>query len=207
MGTAALSVATWTRRMALALAVVPLGFAPGLAVAADGKILVVSRKRLLNDTDHARALLEAEIEMTAELQRQVDAIMEGLNAEEQELTRLRPTLDRAEFEERVAAFDHRIRSQRRHAQRQAATLQNVFRVERLKLVEALGPLLDAVRIAHDASIVLNADQAMSSDQALDVTDEVIARFNAEVPLPTMPDIDTLDPGPTETGPDGEPSQQ
>jgi Skp family chaperone for outer membrane proteins len=180
----------------------------GPALAADqGAILMVSHKRLLNDTAHARALLNAEIELTAELQRRVDAIKAGLTAEEQELARLRPTLEREAFEARVAEFDRNVRSQRRETQKRAAILQNTFRKERLKLVEALGPILEEVRNAHGASVVLNADQALASDPALDVTAEVIDRFNATVTPPLIPDLDTLLPPVSGSGPDGEPAPQ
>ncbi len=203
MGAIALRSKFWTRREAVALAVLGLGLGQvlgqglglGRAAADEAAILMVSRKRLLNDTVHARALLKAEIELTAELQLQVDAIKAELTAEEQELARLRPTLDREVFAARVAAFDRKVRRQRRAAQKHAAALQNIFRAERLKLVEALGPLLEEVREAHGASVALNSDEVLASDPALDVTDEVIARFNATVPPPVIPDLDVLAPEP------------
>jgi Skp family chaperone for outer membrane proteins len=197
----------WTRRKAIALAILPLGMGPlglglpvGQARAADQvAILMVSRKRLLNDTAHARALLKAEIELNAELQRRVDAVKAELTAEEQELTRLRPSLEREEFDARVAEFDRNVRRQRRETQQRAAILQNAFRKERLKLVESLGPILEEVREAHGASVILNADQALSSDPALDVTDEVIVRFEATVAPPLIPDLDALPPPDTGSG--------
>ena len=203
MGAIAPGSKSWTRRKAIALAGLPLGLGMGLgqglgpsrAAADQPAILIVSRKRLLNDTAHARALLKAEIELTAEVQRWVDAVKAELTAEEQELARLRPTLDREAFDARVAAFDRKVRRQRREAQQHAATLQNAFRAERLKLVEALGPLLEEVRTAHGASVILNSDQALTSDPALDVTDEVIARFDATVPPPAIPDLGSLVPAP------------
>ncbi len=195
MGAIALGLKPWTRRKAIALAVLGLGLGLGLgrATADEAAILMVSRKRLLNDTTHARALLKAEIELTAELQRRIDAIKAELTAEEQELTRLRPTLDREVFAARVAAFDRNVRRQRRAAQKQAAALQSAFRAERLKLVEALDPLLEEVREANGASAILNSDQVLASDPALDVTDEVIARFNATVPPPVVPDLEVIAP--------------
>lgn len=195
MGAIALGLKPWTRRKAIALAVLGLGLGLGLgrATADEAAILMVSRKRLLNDTAHARALLKAEIELTSELQRRIDAIKAELTAEEQELTRLRPTLDREVFAARVAAFDRNVRRQRRAAQKQAAALQNAFRAERLKLVEALDPLLEEVREANGASAILNSDQVLASDPALDVTDEVIARFNATVPPPVVPDLEVIAP--------------
>ena len=87
----------------------------------------------------------------------------------------------------------RGRRQRRAAQKQAAALQNAFRAERLKLVEALDPLLEEVREANRASAILHSDQVLASDPALDVTDEVIARFNATVPPPVVPDLEVITP--------------
>jgi len=197
MGAIAPDSRFWTRRRTIALAVLGPGLGLGLgrdcAAADPVAILIVSRQRLLNDTSQARALLKAETELTAELQHRVDAIKAELAAEEQELARLRPTLDREVFAGRVADFDRQIRSQRRAAQKHSAALQNAFRAERLKLLEALGPLLEEVREAHGASVVLNSDQVLASDPALDVTDEVIARFNASVPPPVIPGLDLLGP--------------
>jgi Skp family chaperone for outer membrane proteins len=212
MGAIALSSRPWTRRKAIALAVLLPGLSllVGRVAADEAAILTVSRKRLLNDTAHARALLKAEITLTAELQRRVDAIKAKLTAEEQELTRLRPTLEREVFAARVAAFDRNVRNQRRASQQQAALLQSTFRAARLKLVEALGPLLEEVRQELGASVILNTDQVLTSDPALDVTDEVIARFNATVPLPVIPDLDVLAPAPPPASPpaqDGEPPPQ
>ena len=201
MGAIALGLKPWTRRKAIALAVLGLGLGQGLgqglaprrAAASEAVILIVSRKRLLNDTAHARALLKAEAELTARLQRAIDTVKAELTAEEEELTRLRPTLEREVLAARVAAFDRKVRRQRRAAQKYAAALQNAFRAARLKLVEALGPLLEEVREVHGASVILNSDQVLASDLALDVTDEVIARFNATVPPPVVPGRDLLGP--------------
>jgi Skp family chaperone for outer membrane proteins len=213
MGAVAPGARLWTRRRTIALAVLGLGLGrglePGRAAADEAVILVVSRKRLLNDTAHARALLQAENELTAELQHQIDAIKVELAAEEQELARLRPTLDREVFAARVAAFDRKVRSQRRAAHKHAAALQNAFRAERLKLVEALGPLLEEVREARGASAILNSDQALAADPALDITDEVIARFNATVAPPVLPGLDPLVPvpQPVPPAPEGDPAPQ
>ena len=203
MGAIALGTEPWTRRKAIALAVLAPGLGLGRAAAEEAAILLVSRKRLLNDTAHARALLKAEIELTTELQRRVDEIKAELTAEEQELARLRPTLDREVFAARVAEFDRNVRRQRRETQKYAAILQNVFRAERRKLVEALGPLLEEVREANGASVILDSDQVLTSDPALDVTDEVIARFNATVPPVVVPDLSVLDPAPAPAKPPGQ----
>lgn len=181
----------WTRRQVAALAV--LGLLPLLPAQGQERrpILIVSRKRLLNDTRHARALVEAEQRMTAELQARIDATKRALADEEEELAHLRATLPRDAFSARATAFDRKVRRERREAQRQAAALQNAFRVERLKLLEALDVVLEAVRTEMGASLILNEDDALAVDPALDITDAVIARVDAAVPLPEIPDLEAL----------------
>ena len=175
----------------LALAGAPAVLATTAAGQVTADILVVSRTRLLNDTKHARALLEAEKRLTAEIQARIDATKRALTAEEQELARLRSTLPRDEFEARTAAFDRRVRQERREAQRQAAVLQTVFRAERVELQEALATVLEQVRAERGASIILNEEQAMAADPAIDITDEVIERFDETVPPPEIPDLQTI----------------
>lgn len=179
----------WSRRRALALALVPLLAA--VPAAAQGPILIVSRKRLLNETANAQALLAAEKRLTAELQGRIDETKRELAAEEQELARLRATLPRDEFDARTAAFDRKVRRERREAQRQAAALQTAFRAERVKLLEALGRTLEEVRAERGASLILNEEQAMAVDPALDITNAVIQRFDASVPPPEIPDLASI----------------
>jgi Skp family chaperone for outer membrane proteins len=135
----------------------------------------------------------------------VDEIKAQFNAEEQELARLRPTMERSAFDARVAEFDRNVRRERRQTQFRAAALQTAFRDARLKFVEALTPILEEVRAEHGATLILNADQALATDRAADVTDEVIERINLIVPVPPLPDLDELDPGPEmpleESGPE------
>lgn len=189
----------WTRREALraggmlataALATTVL--APGLSAAEPAPaILTVSRQRLLNETRYARALAEAERRMTAELQARIDATKRELTEREQELTRLRGTLPRDEFEGLTEAFDRRVRRERREAQRLSAALQTAFRNERVKLLEMLDGFLEQVRVERGASLILNRDDAIASDPAIDITDEVLSRFDANVPPPEIPDLDSI----------------
>lgn len=180
----------WTRRRALALALLPL--VPAAALAQQGsRVLAVSRRRLLNETAYARALVEAEQRMTSKLQSRIDEIKRELAEEEQELARLRPTLPRDEFEARTSAFDRRVRSERREAQRQAAALQTAFRNERVKYLGILDSVLEQVRADRGASLIVNADDALAVDPAIDITDEVITRFDQAVQPPEIPDLDTF----------------
>lgn len=169
----------------------------GAASAANGAervdLLLVSRKRLLTETRQARALSEAETQLSAELQRRIDEIKAELGREEQELARMRGSLDRSVFQAKITAFDRKVRKERRRAQQYAANLRNAFRAEKIKLAAAVRPVLLALLAEKGASAILDADTALAFDPALDVTDEAIARFNATVPMPAVPDLEALAP--------------
>ena len=156
-------------------------------------VIVVSRDRILREADAARRLRAAEEEMTARLQGLIDATKVRLADEEEELTRLRGELAAAEFELRIADFDQRVRQARRVAQERAALLQKGFQDARTEVVAALPALMERLRIDAGARLVVNADQALAADPAIDLTDRAIALFDAEGPSPAIPDVDLSRP--------------
>ena len=165
----------------------------------DGGILLVSRQRLLTEPAVARRLADAEREMTATLQGQMDSLKAAFSEEEQELTRLRGTLAREVFDERVAKFDREVRAARRDAQSRAAALQTAFREARSDYEAAVLPVLERVRAERGASMIVNAESALVADPAADVTDEVIVLLDEALEMPALPVIDGLTPG-TEKAP-------
>lgn len=181
------------RRKFLAFVAAAIVSGAGTFAWAQALILLVSRKRLLNETRQAKALREAEVRLSSQLQKKIDAIKRELSAEEEKLARERSQLDPEVFKSRVAAFDQRVRSERRRAQQYATNLRNAFAVERVKLAKAVGPVLSELRAAKNASLIIDADGVLAFDPQLDVTDEAIAHFNETVPMPEIPDLDTLAP--------------
>lgn len=159
---------------------------------ADG-IFVISRERILREATAARRLHEAEAEITERLQRRIDETKAAFAAEEEELTRLRGRLPNAEFEARVADFDQRVRLARRSAQESAAALQKGFQDARAEIVAALPGLIERLRIESGARIILNADQVLAADPAIDLTDRAIALMDAEGPSPQLPEIELSGP--------------
>lgn len=169
-----------------------VGISPGLAQQTGG-IIVVSRERILRESDVARQLRQAELTLTAQLQANVDAAKAALDAEEVELTKLRAELSASEFEERAAEFDRRIRLVRREAQERASALQRGFQEARAVLVAALPPVLERLRVETGAMVVLSAEQVLALGEGVDMTDRAIELFNAEGGSIEIPGIDTTTP--------------
>ncbi len=149
------------------------------------KVIVVSREQVLRESAAGRALREAERELGARFQAEVDAIKRGIDAEEAELTRLRGEIERGEFDRRAARFDRKVRIARRRSQRRAAELQQAVREARERLTAELAPILIELLRAEGASIVLDADQVLVAAPSVNMTDAVIALFDQRVEAPEI----------------------
>ena len=175
--------------LAAGLAAAALGAPQARAATPPEAVVVVSRERILREAAAANRLRVAEEEMTARLQGQIDATKVQFAEEEEELARLRAELSGPEFEARVADFDQRVRQARRVAQERAAILQKGFQDARAAIVAALPALMERLRVEAGARLVVNADQVLAADPAVDLTDRAIALFDADGPSPAIPDLD------------------
>lgn len=170
---------------------------------ANADIIVLSRERLLREAIVSRRLAEAEEALTEQLQWQIDTTKEALAEEEEELARLRGQLPEEEFETRTADFDRRVRQARRVAQERAAILQSKFQEARASILAYLPELIERLREETGAKLVLDAEQVLARDDAIDVTSRAIALFDSEGPAPEVPEIDLsaplLEPQPADPG--------
>lgn len=166
--------------------------APALAQSSPG-IAIVSRDRVLRESDVARRLREAEQVMTGRLQAQIDAARAALDAEESDLAQQRAELTPEEFQTRATDFDRRIRMVRRVAQERGGVLQRVFQEARARLVSTLPEVLEKLRVTHGATIILDADDALAFDAQVDLTLQAIELFNAEGQDVEIPVLDMSAP--------------
>ena len=162
--------------LALGLA---LGVAPGGASAQP--IVVVDMARVLREAEVARALRGLQEADRRALRAELDALQRELEAREAELSELRATAARADFEDLVRAFDQRVRRARRDAQAASEALQERYAAAGRALREAIDPALDAVMAERGAALALDRDAALRASASLDVTDAVIATLDARRP--------------------------
>lgn len=157
------------------------------AAAQDGRVLVISRQRILRETIAGRALRENEVRLNTDFEARVDALKARFELEEQELARVRPELDRDEFDARASAFDLKVREARRETQRQAAAIQGSLRDARDTLVRELAPILVEVMREQGADVMLDEDQILIASPTIDMTERVIELFDRRVaPIPVDP---------------------
>lgn len=156
-------------------------------------IFVISPERVLREIRIGRLLRQTESELSQKLQEQIAAAKSVLAAEEEELARIRSSLPDDEFERRAVDFDRRLRGTRRSVEQREAQLKVAFREAAARIRERMSEQIEKVRRASGARIILNADQVIVADPALDLTDQLIATFDRSVTEFEMPQIDFSQP--------------
>ena len=188
------------RRFLAGLAAAPLVLlASGLPRAQEApprRVLVVSRRRIMRETEAARTLRQREETLSTAFEEELESAKAALAARETELTRLRAELDPEAFSKLTEEFDRKVRTVRRRSQRRAAELQRAFRDARDALRGRIAPILIDLLRERGADIVLDAESILVAAPAVDVTEDVIARFDAEVASPALdlPEAEPLTEG-------------
>lgn len=168
-------------------------WAATVAAQSGPSIGFVSRERIIRESSVAKRLGAAENAITQQLQSSVDSARQALDAEEADLARLRGELSPEEFERRATAFDKRIRAVRQSTQERATVIQRQFQEARARLVGALPPVLEQLRLEAGLDIILGSDQVLAADVALDLTERAIDLLNAEVDAFAVPVFDFSEP--------------
>ena len=141
-------------------------------------IIVVDRDLVLRESVPARRLAEQEQAERIALGRELDQLRNDLEAEEAQIAIIRESGAKEEFEARVRLFDQRVREARQTSQQKGEALQNRFAAERRSLAAELDPVLFEVMNEYGAVLVLDSRNVIAARAGANVTDKVIARFDA-----------------------------
>lgn len=143
-------------------------------------ILVVDRAKVLDSTDAARQLNATETALREALQVRLDRVKTELETEERAITDARADLSPENFARRGGAFDQRVRLERREAQERGERILKFLEDARAALLARLPEVLEELRIARGAVLIIDAAAAAAYDADLDVTADAVALFNDRV---------------------------
>lgn len=129
-----------------------------------------------------------------------DRLADQFSREEQELTALRGSLPADEFRRRADEFDKRVVEVRRQRDGLLRTLDTRFEAERNAFFRAALPILAQLMKERGAQVVLDQSAIFVAAQAVDVTDDLVARVDSEIgagPVePVEPDASPAVPAPS-----------
>ncbi len=193
--------------LALALAAAGAGAAQE---APRSQFLVLNQERILTDSERGKALLAEEEAARDRLRAEARAIEAAFEAEERRLTEQRAGTDPAAFRKLADDFDARVVAARREQDARAGALAAEFDQRRRQFYAEVGPVLVGVMADFGAQAIFDESSVLISDQALNITDEVIAAIDGTF-VPAPPETDAqpaepaTDPAPAEPATDAAPA--
>ncbi len=158
----------------------PAAPAPAQTPAAAGGSVVLDTDRLFSESLFGQRLaadLQAQTEALVEENRRIEA---ELTAEEQDLTRRRPSMTPEAFRAEAEAFDARVQEIRRERDAKERALQQEAASGREIFLAAAGPALGQVMLERGASIILDRRAVFLSTSAVDVSDAALAAVDAAI---------------------------
>lgn len=167
-------------------AVAPMARAQGLpdtGFATAGQtspILTLERERLFSGSrfgQRVNAQIEEASRALAAENRQIEA---DLTAEERSLTDRRASLPPEEFRTLANAFDAKVEGIRRTQDAKARALARTREEEQQKFLQAAVPILGQMTADLGAFAILDRGAVILSFDVIDITDEAIARIDAEL---------------------------
>lgn len=153
----------------------------GQRVQLQSPVLTVDSNRLFSESRLGQ-MVQRELEAAgAELQRKNEEIARALEAEEQQLTEQRESLDAEEFRALAAAFDEKAEQIRAERLAELRALNQRLDDERRAFLEAAAPVLEEIMRAAGAVVVLEKRSTFISSNLIDITGAAIARIDAATP--------------------------
>lgn len=146
-------------------------------------VLIIDQDRLFAESQLGAAALgriEDEARALAAENRRIEA---ELLDEERALTEERARLAIPEFTARATAFDEKVQRLRSEQDTKARALARAREEARADFLGEIGGVLSDIAREREAVVMLDRRQVFLSVDAIDVTDEAIARINAALVSP------------------------
>ncbi|MFG5382394.1 OmpH family outer membrane protein [Yoonia sp. R2-816] len=150
------------------------------AQGASPQVLIIDSERLYEDTLYGRRLDAELASLMMEFQAENDRIAATLREEELSLTERRPGMTREAFQAEAAAFDAKVQEVRRARDAKNLELQAVNRSARATFESRVQNIVADVMIERGAALVMEQDNVVMSIRAVNITDDVIVRIDAQL---------------------------
>ena len=143
-------------------------------------ILTVEPERLFGESAFGQRITEELDRLGAELAAENRRIEAELTEEEQALTEQRETLPPEEFRALADAFDEKVQRIRREQDGKARELAVRSEEARRAFLAAAQPVLERLMREAGAAVIVERRSIFMSAEVIDITDEAIARIDAEI---------------------------
>ncbi len=165
-----------------ALAALTLVATPALAETVVG---VVNVAKIMKDSKAATSVRSQLQAKQKSFQADLDAKEKALFAEDQALVKQKDSSDKAAFEKKVKDFRDKAAKEQRGVQEKKAQLDKAFAAAREDIQKSVLDITKQVADEKKMNLVLSSSQVLYSEDALDITAEVLKRLDSKLPSVTV----------------------
>ena len=150
------------------------------AAAIEG-VGVVNIQKIMRESKAASSVREQLKNKQKTFQSELDAKEKSLQQEDQELAKQRANLSQEAFNQKVESFRQKAMSARQEIQNKRAQLDKGFSGALSQIQETTLTIIKEVSTEKSLKLVLSSSQVLYSDDAMDITGEVLNRLNSKLP--------------------------
>jgi Skp family chaperone for outer membrane proteins len=144
-------------------------------------IAIVDVQRILQESLAAKSVQKQLEAQRLKFQNEIEGEENGLRQAEQDLTKQRDKLAAQAYADQEQQLRQRFSTVENHVQSRRKVLDQSFTDSMNTVRSALLDVVDKVAHEHGANIVIVKQQALWTDQPLDITDEVLKRLDLKLP--------------------------
>jgi len=144
-------------------------------------IAIVDVQRILQESLAAKSVQKQLEAQRSKFQNAIEGEENGLRQAEQDLAKERATLPAEAYADREQKLRQNFSTVENHVQTRRKVLDQAFTDSMNAVRGALLEVVDKVAHEHGANIVIVKQQALWTDQPLDITDEVLKRLDQKLP--------------------------
>jgi Skp family chaperone for outer membrane proteins len=154
-------------------------------------IAIVDVQRILQESMAAKSVQKQLEAQRSKFQNEIEGEENDLRQAEQDLAKQRDKLAAQAYADEEQKLRQRFSTVENHVQTRRKVLDQSFTDSMNTVRKALLDVVDKVAHEHGANLVIVKQQALWTDQPLDITDEVLSRLDQKLPkvIVTMP-VDT-----------------
>lgn len=172
------------KTMYVALTVAMLALAvPAQAEAGD--LAVVNVQQIMKDSTAAQAARTQLQAKQKEFQDQISAKEKELQKEDQELAKQRSLMDQEAFKQKIAAFQQKAGQVQKEVREKRQTFTKAYENAIAQLHTKVTAIIDAMAKERGFKIAIPTSQILYAESSLDISAEVLARLNKQMPTLTV----------------------
>lgn len=153
---------------------------PAAAQQAAPPVLILDSERLFFETQFGQRLSADLAAQASDLQAENDQIVATLTEEERSLTLRRPDMTPEDFRAEAEAFDMKVQEVRRVRDAKNVDLQVATAGARAEFEDRVQGIVAGIMLERGASLILEQRNVVLSVRAVNITDDAIARIDAEL---------------------------